>query len=320
LPLTWDDITSKTVQFIVPEQVDSVFKVSPVLSMVRTKRQFDFPGGLNIQQPIMYAKLKGDSYPRGGTFDTAYVQTDTAMTFNIKNYYVNITLFGTDDVIAMGSAQAMKHIDSKMVNAAQTMAELLATDMYLDGQGTNSGVGDLDGFDAALDSGGTFTSYGQITRSLLSANQNEGINGYTASVPTLSLTAIQTAYGACWFGNESPDLIVTTQAVWNIFWGKLQPQQRFQDQASETAKAGFRALLFNGTIVTVDQYAPVGKMWFLNTKYVKLYVSKNKKHHFGFTGWKEAQNSDDRCGQYLFSGNLVVTAPRLMGKITGITG
>ena len=44
------------------------------------------------------------------------------------------------------------------------------------------------------------------------------------------------------------------------------------------------------------------------------------KYQFGFTGWKEAQNTDDVSGQYLFGGNLLNVGPRYMFKLGGITG
>ena len=53
-------------------------------------------------------------------------------------------------------------------------------------------------------------------------------------------------------------------------------------------------------------------MYGFNTNYIFLYVSTLKKYQFGFTGWKEAQNTDDVAGQYLFGGNTVFSAPRLM--------
>ena len=80
------------------------------------------------------------------------------------------------------------------------------------------------------------------------------------------------------------------------------------------------ALRYNGATLAVDQYAPSGVMWFLNTKYLYFYISTLPLWQFGFTGWKEAPNNVDAVGQYLFSGNMVVGAPRLMGQIAGITG
>ena len=63
--LTYNDLTSKTVDKIVPRIVDSVFKNSPVLTRLKNKRRFQFEGGLTIRHNIMYAPLKGGSYHAG---------------------------------------------------------------------------------------------------------------------------------------------------------------------------------------------------------------------------------------------------------------
>ena len=272
----------------------------------------------------MYAELRGGAFTRGGTFDISYVQTDTALEVNVKYYYVNATLFGTDNVLNRGPEAAMSYVETKLVNAAGKMAKLLGTDLFLDGTGQNSAIIQLDGLQQAIDDGATgspnYTSYGGITRSDIASGANIGINGYKASATTLSLSALQTGYGSCWFGNEHVDLIPTTQAVWDILWNKIQPQQRFLEESSDVAKIGFQALRYNGASIVVDQYAPTGVMWLLNTKYIQFWISTLPKYQFGFTGWKEAQNTDDVAGQYLFAGNMLVVAPRLMGQLYGITG
>lgn len=82
--LTYDDISSKTNKFIIPRLVDNVYKSSPVLTRLRTKNMERFEGGQTIRHPIMYAELKGGAFTRGGTFDISYVQTDTALEFNVN--------------------------------------------------------------------------------------------------------------------------------------------------------------------------------------------------------------------------------------------
>jgi hypothetical protein len=279
-----------------------------------------FEGGTTLRHPIMYAELKGGAFTRGGTFDVSYVQTDTALEVNVKNYYVNATLFGTDNVLNRGPEAAMSYVESKMVNAAGKMAKLLGTDLFLDGQGTNSQVIQLDGLESAIDDGTNYATYGGITRAALSSSDNTGINAYVSTQATLSLSGVQTAFGSCWFGNEHIDLMCCPQAVWDILWNKIQPQQRFLEEDTDVGKIGFRAMRFNGSSLVVDQYAPTGVLWFLNTKYIQFWITTLPKYQFGFTGWKEAQNTDDVAGQYLFAGNLLVVAPRLMGQINGITG
>lgn len=320
MALTYDDISSKTNKFIVPRLVDNVYKSSPVLTRLRTNNMERFEGGTTIRHPIMYAELKGGAFTRGGTFDISYVQTDTALEVNVKYYYVNATLFGTDNVLNRGPEAAMSYVETKLVNAAGKMAKLLGTDLFLDGQGTNSSTIQLDGLQAGIDDGTTYTTYGGVTRTDIASGANVGINGYKTTLATLSLAGVQTAYGSTWFGNEHVDLIPTTQPVWDILWNKIQPQQRFLEESSDVAKMGFQALRYNGASIVVDQYAPTGVMWFLNTKYIQFWISTLPKYQFGFTGWKEAQNTDDVAGQYLFAGNLLFVAPRLNGQINGITG
>ena len=62
-----------------------------------------------------------------------------------KTDYVNATVFGTDNVLNRGPQAAMSYVESKLVNASGRMAQLLATDMYLDGAGTGSPVTAVDG-------------------------------------------------------------------------------------------------------------------------------------------------------------------------------
>jgi len=215
----------------------------------------------------------------------------------------------------------MSLVETKMVNASGRMADLLGTDIFLDGQGTNSQPIALDGLQASVDDGSNYQSYGGITRTDLSSVASSGINSYVVnSVGNLTLGAIQTAYGSAWFGREHVDLIVTTQPVWDILWNKIQPQQRFREESSDVAKIGFQAMRYNGASVTVDQLTPTGFMFGLNTKFIQFWITTMPKYQFGFTGWKESANTDDVSGQYLFGGNLLNVGPRYMFKLGGVTG
>jgi len=210
-----------------------------------------------------------------------------------------------------------------MVNASGKMAKLLGTDLFLDGQGTNSGTINLDGLQASLDNGSAFASYGGITRSDLgvaNGTNNAGINAYADTSSTVfTMALLQTAYGGSWFGNEHIDLIVTTQTIWNIIWNKILPQQRFMEESTDVAKIGFQSMRWNGASICVDQYCPASHIFGLNSKYIQFWISTLPKYQFGFTGFKEAQNTDDVAGQYLFAGNMLIPAPRLFFKFTGIT-
>jgi hypothetical protein len=302
--------------------VDNVYKSSPVFTRLRTRNAERFEGGTSLRHPIAYAELNGAAFQRGGTFNITYVQTDTALEVVPKYYYVNVTLFGTDNVLSRGPDAAMNYVESKMVNASGKMAKLLGTDVFLDGTGVVSSAISLDGMLQAFDNGTLYTSYGGITRTdlgVLAGANNVGINGYVTALAPFTMAGMQTAYGACWFGNEHIDLIVTTQSIWDIVWNKIQPQQRFLEESSDVAKIGFQSLRWNGASITVDQYCPSGYIFGINSKYAQFWISTLPKYQFGFTGFKEAQNTDDVAGQYLFAGNLLFPAPRLNFILSGVS-
>jgi hypothetical protein len=321
--LTWDDISGKVQRHIIPRLIDVVYQSSPVFTRIRTRNAERFEGGTKISQPVAYAELNGDAYRRGGSFKTEYVQTDTNVEVTPKFYYVSIAAYGPDNVLARGPESAMSYIESKFVNASGKMAKLLAQNMYRDGQGVVSDTIHVDGFLAAIDNGNAYASYGGITRADLgvpNGTNNQGINAYVNTMATFNMKTMQTAFGASYFGNEHVDMIATTQTVWNLIYNKILPQQRFSAEGEDVAKIGFQALRWNGVTIVVDQYCPAGYIWGLNTNYLQFWVSSLPRYQFGWTGWKEAQGTDDMVGQYLWSGNFLVTNPRMFFQLNGITG
>lgn len=325
MALTYTEVNAYTNKFIVPKSTDVIYKNSPVFTRLSNRNAERFPGGTLIQRPISYAELTGGSFTKGSTFDISFVPTDTAMTLNIKGYYVNISLYGFDDVLNRGPEAAFSQVETKMNNAAMKMAKLLATDMYLDGGNTRGSgtatatTAQLDGLEAWVDDGNIITAVGGITRSdLAAAGTISGLNAYTAtSVNTFTLQAVQLAYGNAWFGSDHVDLVCATQPGWNAFWNAIQPLQRYMDTESDIGKIGFQSFRFNGAEVVIDKYMPANFMYGLNTNYIEWYHSDNPRFQYGFTGFKEAQNSIEVSGQFLYAGNIVVPNPRTSFKLNG---
>lgn len=321
MPLPFGDISAVTVNYISKQFVDNYFKVSPVFVKVwkdgaMTK---DWEGGVQIQVPFQYSPLKAGPFATGGVFDISYVETQMAMYFNPKWYYSNITVQGTQLPVNRGPEAVLNFLEPKMVNAEQALAQALIQDFYKDGQGTVSSQIALDGILAGYDDGSNYPSYGGITRSAIASGASAGINGYyQGSVGAFSLQTLQVAYGQATFGTNQPNLISTTQSIYNSFWGKMLPIQRTYATDPELQSTGFKSFLFNGMSVVVDQYCPSGYIFGMNTDFLDAYVSVDERFRFGFTGWKELPNSIDMAGQNLFGGDIVVTAPRLGFILAGV--
>ena len=347
MALTYSEINAFTTNHIVPKTTDVIFKNDPTFVRLMSRNKVNFEGGLAIQRPIMYAALASGFFSRGDQFDTAYRQTDTAFLVNMKFGYVNVTLMGSDDVLNAGPDAAFSIVESKMANASLTMGQLLGTNIYQDGQGTLSNTKALDGLMAWVDDGNSnstystatditksFSTVGGITRSDILAGpstgatttyaQVGGINSYcNRAVSTFTLNDLNSAYGFAWFGTDQPDLLVCTQGAYNKIWNATQPNQRYMRSDSDLAKVGIQSFQFNGADVTISKYlqdvagSTNGVIFGLNTNYLEYYVSANKKFQFGFTGFKEAQNTIDVSGQFLIASNLVVSSPRTQFKLIG---
>ena len=83
-------------------------KNSPVFTRLHTRQMERFDGGTQIVRPIMFAELNGSTMTRGTAFDISFVNTDTAFVVNPKGYYVNITLFGFDDILNRGPKRSSR--------------------------------------------------------------------------------------------------------------------------------------------------------------------------------------------------------------------
>jgi hypothetical protein len=109
---------------------------------------------------------------------------------------------------------------------------------------------------------------------------------------------------------------MTTDALYDIYWSLLQPQQRFQD--SKTASAGFDSLMFNSTPVISDSHCPSGDMYFLNEKYLHLYYHPSQ--NMAFEPFLKPVNQNLRVAKLYWAGAFGSSNNRMHGAFTAITG
>lgn len=309
----YNDLTSITYQHILPTIQDVYFKVSTIFPFLFRPGNFETFSGTSIQVPLQYAPLKGGPTVDGGTFDISYAETDTAMTFIPKEYYTSVTLSRQRIALNQGEAAALSYVQVKMTNLYQSMMQYLAQDTFRDGQGTVSGVNALDGLLAANDDGTNYPQYGGLARAGIGTGPNAGINGYYQSVGApISVQLLQQAIGNGSFGNVQPNLIFTTQNIWDTLWLRMFPSQRIMDEDPGTTSFGPASLKFYGNKrVMVDQYIAPGQVFGVRDEFLKAYVVEDPLFQFGFTGFKELPDSVDGAGQTMFLGDIVNSQPRV---------
>lgn len=302
-----------------------IYASSPVFARLESQNRQDFTGNSRVRQNITVGKLRADFMGRGEAMNIDFVTTDAAIYVDMKVAWVNITLVGYDAMNDDGEEAMFNQVELKFLNASLRMAELLAINMYQNGQSSTGRVKYLNGFDEWCDDGTTYPTVGGQNRTDINGQANGvpgGLNAYTATLTTFTMAQLNTAYGnACW-GSDHPDLLPVTQNAWNLIWQGTQPQMRYANTDNDLANVGFQNFKFNGADVVIDRYLPtgtnpIGKIFGFNTAYIKWWMSKVPLFQFGWTGFKPlGANSIDSAGQYILGSNLMYVSPRTSFKIS----
>ncbi len=121
-------------------------------------------------------------------------------------------------------------------------------------------------------------------------------------------------YGACSIDNDSPDLIVTTQTIFDAYESSLQANKRWAGDDT-LADAGFQTLRFKGATVVVDSHCPAGQMYMLNSKYLDFKV--HNKRNFAFEPFRRQEGHDAMQARIFWMGQLTSTNNRMHGLMVG---
>ncbi len=345
LPLdnrTIGNIIATTLDQTLPYITDDYFLTNAVVqkllqrSLGKGERTIEYlSGGDEIRATIIYAGLPTQSYGRGFTFPTAQTEFLTQLQFDWRRIYAPINIDGLDKFKNAGSeVQLFNYVEEVGANAMRSLWDQMGYMLF----GTAPDASqiaqvnatipstDWDGFYNAVDtSTGTYTTYGKITRGTTAGTPGFAINAVkTTYSPTkpLSTSLMQDMFGQLTYMPDKPDVICTTQKLWNQLKDRVEPQDRYAP--GPLRDVGFDTILFNGAEVVVDAHIPPTYMYFFNTKYMRLvlgdgmdFVRRSKVEGFsdGFT----IPTQDASVDQVVCYGNLVVTGPRYQGLIIGFT-
>ena len=153
----------------------------------------------------------------------------------------------------------------------------------------------------------------------MDGTNDTGTIGFDAFTDTTNgvakgVKAMTQMYGACSVDSDQPDLIVTTQTIYDAYETSLQANKRFEGD-STLADAGFQTLRFKGASVVVDSHCPAGHMYFLNTKYLDFKV--HSKRNFEFENFRNLEANDVMQARIFWMGQLVCSNPSRQGLLVG---
>lgn len=298
----WDAVLSTTLANYMPKLEDNVFTARPLTYWLTSKdRLKKISGGAKIIVPIVHETNSTVASYSG--YDTIAVTAQTGISsaeYSWKQLAGTVAINGLEEAQNRGEAEIIDLLEGKIMQTEQSLSEKLDTMFFGDGTGnsnkdwlglahfvsTTPSTGTVGGIDRSVGTNAFWRNYAQTT------------------TEALTLTRMTTAFNTVSKGNDQPDFIITTQSLFEKYESLLQPQMRFQD--SKTADGGFQNLLFKTAPVMFDTNCTATNMYFLNSKYIKLYGHSDV--WFKTSPFVRPNNIDARYAQIMCYGNLTMSA------------
>lgn len=310
----YDTLLSTTLANHMPKLIDNVFTARPLVYFLKQAGQIrTVSGGAKIVMPLLHGtNSTAASY---SAYDTISITAQTGITaaeFSWKQYAATIAISGIEEAQNSSEEQIIDLLEAKTFQAEETITEKF-DQMFIQSNLTAGATGNS-GKDwlglAALVKNTT-----AVVGGIDPAVDTWWKSYVSASATPLTLAAMRTAYNSVSAGNDQPNMILTTQTLFEKYEDLLQPQERFMD--AKTADGGFQNLLFKGAPVLYDSYVAAGDVYFLNTKYLRLVGHSD--NWFKPTPFVRPNNIDARYAQILCYGELTISNRARQGVLTGRT-
>ena len=304
----FDNLLTTTLANYRSTLTDNVFTARPLTyKLMEGGRIRMLNGGTKIVEPLIYGQNSTvGSYSGYETLSLTPQEGISAAEYEWKQYAASIAISGIEEAKNNGEQEIINLLEAKIMQAEESMRESFNQMFFADGTGNSSK--DWNGLGNLVESGNTV---GGINSSTYSWWQSKEENTSAA----LTLAQMSSLYNSVSVGNDHPDLLLTTQTLFEKYEALLQPNLRYTD--TKTADAGFQNLLFKAAPVMYDVHCTAGVFYMLNSKYLTLVGHSGK--WFSQTSFVSPEDVDARYALIMCYGNLTVRNRAKQGKLTAKT-
>jgi hypothetical protein len=288
--------------------VDQVFEGTPLLEKLRA-RQKSFVGRKAVE-PLMTSGNTTGQWMASG-YDEIDLTPQAGLEkaeFPLASFTHSVVMSDLERDQNKGPDERIDLWTAKVEQARLTAIDFLSSGLHSDG---TSQANQITGLLAMVLDTGTYAGINRATAG------NEYWKAYVDSTAeVLTDDDMMTAYNTASRGGRTyPDLILTTQALWEKYALTLTPNVRYDDV--NKANLGFRQLQFMGAPVFWDPDVPTGYMYFLNTKFINLRYLQ---------GWNFSWTPERKPSRQLvtaiickWAGALTTNSPRHQALLSGKT-
>lgn len=351
-------VDNLTLEKILPKVADTVNKSNAILMRVGSRPK---PwNGRVVQEPLFINNSTlGQAFTGVATFDTSIDMNTVNFSWYATGYAQPVAISMVERGLNATPLGVIDLYQASFEYAQNSMAQALGTIFYGFGTGSN-----FDGLGVIIDDGTATSTYAGLSRTTYGANINAG--GSTgiiaASGGVIDLTTMDSADDAAsvsGLASETPNVILTTRAIWSLYGSLLEPQKMAMYQvlgqgggiagggqgfgtpagAGANMAGGSTSLTYRGKDLIRDDKCTSGVMFFVNETLLEFHSLKipglttiattNKVTEgvydkisitpFQFRETMTPVNQLAEIGIMVMYGNLIHKNPIRNEKITGIT-
>jgi len=284
---------------------DNVFKMTKVLEYMKKRKVLK--NGPAFSHGLMYGKNQAGRYSRFGQLDVTPVDGLTRDRWDMKQYYVPISIDGFTERTNAGEAKLEDAITEKRMQSELTLAEYLEIDFFA----TTSNSEGFNSLPEIIKATGTVGNVNGTTTSWWRATIQANAAGWAASGRKNLTTLGNTIASLNPMGG--PDIYISDQTSLELFLDSTTAQERYTGGApSNVGTSGDPT--FRNTPWIWSTQATANTIYALNDKAIEFVVDKNTD--FITTEFVKPVNQDAKAGQLLVMACLATPNRRKLGLMT----
>lgn len=314
LTKSFDALLSTTLEKYSKKLRDNVFVGIPFFDFLRKKGQVvTVDGGESIIEHLLYGQNSTvRSFSGYSNIDLTPQEGITVARFVPREYDASVVISRREQQQNAGEARLINLLEAKSKQAEMSIRDRMNSDAFAAQAGTN-----LDGLQTLV--GDTAATVGAVNESTEAwwAPQRDTV-AQNASTPAF-LDNLLNIFNDCTRGGlKNPDLIVTTQTIWEKYHSQIQDQGRFELTKDNPASGfGIKALAFMGEPLVWDLDCPASHVYLLNGDTIKLQIYKGAD--FDVSELRQPIDQHAFAKSIYWMGNLTINNRRMNGVMTNVS-
>ncbi len=284
---------------------DNVFKMTKVLEYMKGRKTLK--NGPAFSHGLMYGKNQAGRYARYEQLDTTPVDGLTRDRWEMKQYYVPITIDGFTERTNAGDAKLEDAITEKRMQSEMTLAEYLEIDFFASTSNSKA----FNSLPEIVAASGTVGNINGSTTSWWRATTKSNSTGWVAN-GRKDLTNLGNTIASL-NPQGLPDVYISDQTSLESFLDSTTAQERYTGGAPGNVGASSNPTFRNTEWIWSVQ-ATANTIYALSNKAIEFVVDKNTD--FITTEFVKPANQDAKTGQLLLMACLATPNRRKNGLMT----